>query len=125
MLALCDDTKLKISSHLNDHEKISLTGTCTIMNKLKYKLIYCSEVNVRKISKLPYFDNFENIIMSLDCKIPKKAKYVHHTAYARSIPTGVTHLTFSDNFDRSIKAYIYIYFYVSVKRNVGIHVNVI
>jgi hypothetical protein len=94
MLSLFEEILIQICDELSDNEKISLTSTSSIMDKVKYKIIYRSKIDIAKIYLLPYFDNFENIEIHDDPpKFPKYIKYIHYTTFTRYIPQGTTHLT--------------------------------
>jgi hypothetical protein len=93
---LFEDVVIKICDGLSDSEKISLTSISSNMNKLKYKLIYCTKIDIAKIYLLPYFDNFENIeIHGNPPKFPRYVKYVHYTTFTLYIVPHTTHLTIS------------------------------
>jgi hypothetical protein len=125
MISLFEELLIKICEELFDNEKISLTSTSSNTNKLKYKLIYRTRVDITKIRSLSYFDNFENIkIYGFLSVFPKNIKYIHYTTYTKyvepknvthltyapdirltrySIPLSVTHLKFGDHFNQPIK----------------------
>jgi hypothetical protein len=97
MLLLPEENIIDICDKLTDNEKILFTSISLNMDKLKHKLIYRDIWILEKINRLPYFDNFENIVIQRqDTKFPKYAKYVHHTAFISNVPSNVTHLILSD-----------------------------
>jgi len=101
---LYDDIIIKISEKLKDKEKIYLSMVSIKFNKIKYKMRYTELVTIAKIESLPYFDNFENVeISNIILKCPKNAKYIHLLSNQINILPCVTHLTFDDNFNQSIK----------------------
>jgi hypothetical protein len=104
MLTLPEDLILKFAEPLSDKDKMAISMSSKILDQLKYKFTYHNEMLIDRISKLPYFDNFEHIMIIYSKNIyPKKVKYVHFVTQTTSIPPQVTHLTFSSEFNRSIK----------------------
>jgi len=104
MLFACEDTTLKISEFLTDHEKIQLIATSKIFDNLKHKFAYREMIKISKICRLSYFDNFEHVRVSKEpSKYPKKLKHIYFKFKARApigyknvyeiIPQSVTHLT--------------------------------
>jgi len=93
MLTLYQEMICIISEFLVDKEKIRLTMISRLFDKLKYVFIYREKVNINKIIKLSYFDNFENIEMNVMGANPKNAKYIHYVARRGDIPKFITHLT--------------------------------
>jgi len=78
--------------------------TSRTMNEFKYRFIYTKKIQVDRILHLPYFENFGCVEMTNTMsKYPKNAKRVHFFAYSNIIPSGVTHLVFSFDFDQPIK----------------------
>jgi len=107
MQTMYDDIILKISQLLSNHQKIYLTMTSTFMNKFKYKFIYREKIDVDKIIKLSYFNNFECVSISdISDEIPKYAKYVYLITYIMDLTHNplplATHLTFGRFFNQSI-----------------------
>jgi hypothetical protein len=99
----------QICKHFDDREKISLTAITTIANEFKYKLMYVDQIDEKKIRKLPFYDNFESILISyVHEQFPKNVKRIHARCYADcaiysssidfAIPTTVTHLILTPNF---------------------------
>uniref|UniRef100_A0A6C0C859 Uncharacterized protein n=1 Tax=viral metagenome TaxID=1070528 RepID=A0A6C0C859_9ZZZZ len=71
------DVFSKVCEHLNNKEKIYLTMTCVAMDKFKYKLIYTDVVSYRCVHHLPYYDNFEAIIVDyFEIAFPKNVKKI-------------------------------------------------
>jgi hypothetical protein len=109
MLLKWEDLALQISETLTNREKILLSMTSKYFNQLKYQFIYREKINMGKILKLSYFDNFEMVeINDTMCmvgyadRIPKNAKFIYHKTGETQIPKYVTHLTFKDEFNQSI-----------------------
>jgi len=110
MLSVCEDIILKISKLLTDKEKISFSATIISINRLKHKFIFQEKTNMGQIKYLPYFDNFEFVEISdimytanFITHFPKNMKYVHFRTCNTCIPPFVTHLTFGDHFNQTIK----------------------
>jgi len=108
METLLIDLILNISDFLKDNEKIELAITSKTMDKLKHKFIYRSTKDITLIEKLPYFDNFERVMVSNAKHIlPKYVKRIYFFAHdTDNIPPFITHLIFDDVFDQSIKGKI-------------------
>jgi len=101
-----EDLFLKIGEYLTNKEKIALSMTSHVMDKLKYKFIYNEKVHVKKILDLSFINNFKFIdITGVTCMYPK-AKYIYLQTYDAAIPPYVTHLTFDDAFNKSIDGYL-------------------
>jgi len=105
MLSLCEDVILKISELLTDRQKIKLTMICKIMSKFKYKMMYREKIQLHLITGLPYFDNFQRIII-LNTKhttYPKNIKNIYlEPCMDFPINIPVTHLRLGNCFDLSI-----------------------
>jgi len=91
MLSLPDEIFLTISREMNDSSKIRLSMACRRLNKMKYEMVYSRMMKIKKTSRLSYFDNFSNIII---------------VDRITMLPKHITHLTFGDKFNRSIKGCI-------------------
>uniref|UniRef100_A0A6C0C8N3 Uncharacterized protein n=1 Tax=viral metagenome TaxID=1070528 RepID=A0A6C0C8N3_9ZZZZ len=104
MMLIYDDIFKKISEYQTDNEKIQLSMASHRTDKLKHIFIYRNKIKINLIYRLPYFDNFENVEIFDDNyrTLPTMSKYVHYFATSRFIPSNVTHLTFSDNFDEPV-----------------------
>jgi len=105
MLMLCSDIIIiKIGELLTDRQKIRLTMTSKSMNLLKHIFVYQKKIDITKIRNLSYFNNFECVEISNARykRMPQKIKCVYFKASKRNIPLFVTHLTFDDEFDKSI-----------------------
>uniref|UniRef100_A0A6C0C8Z9 F-box domain-containing protein n=1 Tax=viral metagenome TaxID=1070528 RepID=A0A6C0C8Z9_9ZZZZ len=87
----CDDIILSISIHLTDYDKINLTTTSKRIYNTRNNMLFYQRININRISSLPYFNNFTNVII-FDGTDP--------------IPLRATHLSFDDRFDKSIKGII-------------------
>src|SRR5688500_2422228 len=104
MLTLNTDVIANVGTYLTDKEKLRLTVVCILMNRLKYIFTYDTKIYSAIIMKLPYFDNFENAIVTNKTDMyPKKAKKLYLNADVPNIPQCVTHLEFGNNFKKSIK----------------------
>uniref|UniRef100_A0A6C0C7T0 Uncharacterized protein n=1 Tax=viral metagenome TaxID=1070528 RepID=A0A6C0C7T0_9ZZZZ len=106
----------KICKYLNNKEKIYLTMMCNVTDKFKHKLIYPDNTEYKRISHLPYYDNFETITDDNPCiTFPKNAKkLIFYSKYSHfyprtfmdlgmkketsmiKIPISVTHITLCD-----------------------------
>lgn len=107
MRSICKDATLKICSFLSDQEKVYFAMIATSFSMLLSEMIYSKKVRFDAIEKLPYFDNFECVqLLHFTNKCPKFAKYVYYEASTRDIPQNVTHLTFTQGFNKSIKGII-------------------
>jgi len=91
------------------HERdiISILKTCKKFYGYRFLMKYRFQVHYRFISKLPYFNNFTNVIYDEIAVFPANLKSLTF-AYGfdqdkGSIPSSVTHLTFGDFFNRDIK----------------------
>lgn len=98
----------EICEYLTDYEKITLSMTSKSIDKMKHKLTYHEEINVRKIKTLPYFNNFQYVkISNITDAYPRHAIYIHFTATTMNISLlqdiPITHLSFAAGFDESIK----------------------
>uniref|UniRef100_A0A6C0CAG4 F-box domain-containing protein n=1 Tax=viral metagenome TaxID=1070528 RepID=A0A6C0CAG4_9ZZZZ len=110
MLALSTDIILEISNYLSDKEKIRLTTTCKLFNKLRHQMTYHRKIKLSKIRHLPYFNNFESVILSDETsKFPKAVKRIEISGISiqlrslfERIPSSVTHLAFNKNFRAQI-----------------------
>lgn len=92
-----------IGNYLEDIDKANLTAVSVATNSLKYVFVFRTLVPTERILHLSYYDSFENVELSeKDTKIPRRAKSVHYSAKDLPIPSHITHLTFSDQFDESI-----------------------
>jgi len=97
-MLLYEDIVLKICNILSDRDKIHLTALSKQFDKLKIKIRYRTKINTQIVKDLPYFDNFENVVIehNLD-KYPKYAKTIEFiTNDTKSIPNFVTHPTLTD-----------------------------
>src|SRR5688572_4841545 len=104
MESLIDDVFIKIGEYVSDKEKITLTMVSRKMNRLNMVFTYHEKIDTNRISKLPYFNNFECVkINDKTAYFPAKAKYVYLTTERSNVPDFVTHLTFGDKFNKSIK----------------------
>uniref|UniRef100_A0A6C0C821 F-box domain-containing protein n=1 Tax=viral metagenome TaxID=1070528 RepID=A0A6C0C821_9ZZZZ len=104
MLSVPDDIILKIGDLLLDKDKIAITMMAKRFDRLKYKFIYRQKMIYDRILPLSYFDNFECIELPRYQRIyPKSVKYVHFVARTTEMPPKVTHLTFGDDFNRSVE----------------------
>lgn len=135
MLTISTDViSIIIGKYLTDYEKIQLTMTSRLMNKLKHKFMYYEFVTIAKIKDLSYFNNFKCVeLQNARNKCPKHAETVYfaekylnyekdktipncvthltlessYEEFDRSIvPSSVTHLTFGEWFDHDIKNFI-------------------
>uniref|UniRef100_A0A6C0C9F9 F-box domain-containing protein n=1 Tax=viral metagenome TaxID=1070528 RepID=A0A6C0C9F9_9ZZZZ len=103
MLSLHIDLILLISQQLSDAEKIYLTMICKQIDPIKHKMMYKTNVDMKRIISLSYFDNFENIEMYAKFDIvPKCAKRIHLYTDSTDVPDFVTHVTFDDRFNSPI-----------------------
>src|SRR5688572_1533667 len=104
MWIICKDLILKIGEYMTDQEKIRLSSTSRTMSQLKHIFNYDEVIDVAKIYQLPYFDNFKRVwISNKKSMYPKNAISVYFLAYTTKIPSGVTHLSFVDDFNEPIK----------------------
>jgi len=108
MIPLCIDAILKITDFLSDRDKMQLTMISMSMDVLKYRLMYREKIHIGKIVELPYFDNFECVELSKIVNMyPKYVKYVYFKATSGNLSllhsAPITHLSFSENFNKSIK----------------------
>jgi len=100
------DIFFKISEFLLDKDKIMLTMASQWFDKLKHKFIYQQKIHINRIIGLSYFDNFESVEIELKSIIPRRVKNVHFLAQTDDIPTFVTHLIFSNDFNQPIERII-------------------
>jgi len=109
MLTLCDDILLQIGDQLTDREKIRLSIISKNHQSLQHKFIYREKIKVRTIMYLSYFNNFERVeLLDTYLLCPKFARYKYFFACTTNIPVqlidmNITHLTFADEFNRTIK----------------------
>jgi len=95
-----EDVVLKISEFLTSGEKIRWSATSITMNKLKYKFTYDEFTRSHEIIHLPFYDNFESIILSNIGHVPpKNVKQISFCANTNEVPLFVTHLFFSYPFE--------------------------
>lgn len=128
MLSLFEEILIQICDYLSDRDKVAFTSISSDIIELKCKLVYRDKIDINRISNLPYFDNFESILIhcertrrpklakqiyfiQLHCTAKQVPKYVTHLVFsywfnqsiAGMIPASVTHLTFGTMFDHSIE----------------------
>jgi len=107
MLTKYLDITLIISEFLTNKEKITLSATSKLMDSLKYRFRYCEKIFIAQIKHLPFFDNFESVVMfNILEKTPKNMKYLYFTPHDANIPPNVTHLYFYYYLDRSTRIHI-------------------
>uniref|UniRef100_A0A6C0CD03 F-box and FNIP repeat-containing protein n=1 Tax=viral metagenome TaxID=1070528 RepID=A0A6C0CD03_9ZZZZ len=109
MHLILKDIGLQVSESLTNQEKIRFSMTSTYFNKLKYQFIYQNKINMARIRKLSYFNNFEfveinDIMQEVGYAniLPKNVKFICFSTGKTKIPQYVTHLTFIDKFNQSI-----------------------
>jgi len=72
-------------------------------DQLKYKIVYTGLISLSKIKQLPYFDNFESVMLdTIITNYPRHAKFIYFLANGTNIPFKVTHLTFGFDFNQPI-----------------------
>uniref|UniRef100_A0A6C0CAJ3 F-box domain-containing protein n=1 Tax=viral metagenome TaxID=1070528 RepID=A0A6C0CAJ3_9ZZZZ len=87
------DCYQEIGLYLQDKKKLMFASTCKSLYKLKNVFVYKTLVEFSRVSKLSYFDQFENISAIKDVAFPKKAKRIYFTNIVRPyVPNLVTHL---------------------------------
>jgi hypothetical protein len=94
---------------MRDKDKIRASMTSIKLNALRNTFTYSDPINIRKISHLPYYDNFENIILrgmydidySQHAQLPANVKhiYAYHRTNDTYIPQFITHLTYGYLYD--------------------------
>jgi hypothetical protein len=99
-----DDLLIKITGELSDKQKIHTSMLSKRFDSLKHKYIYTEFITFSKIKVLPYFDNFENILLDITSVVvyPICAKFIHFLASEPNVSCGITHLTFDDSFNQPI-----------------------
>src|SRR5688572_6521622 len=86
MMTLCLDTIIRISEDLSDKDKIFLTMTSKAVDGLKFVFIYKQKIGIWIIKNLPYFDNFEKVIISYNDIVPKNAKSIYYKTGSTKVP---------------------------------------
>ena len=105
------DIVVIICGWLSDKDKISYLSIDNTFHMLKHIIHYEDMIIVTKIKKLPYYDQFTNIISDDVITFPK---HITHLTFSHNfdqdikgvIPSSVTHLTFGYSFDQDIKGVI-------------------
>lgn len=69
--------------YLNNEDKVNSLSTTKKLNEFKNKVYFDEEINIEKIKKLTYFNQFRNI----------------HTDYLDNFPLNMTHLTLGSRFN--------------------------
>lgn len=129
MKLIYDDIITYICQYLDDKNKIQFLSTTININKLKHKIFFNELVIIDRISQLPYFDRFTEIIIIFDIgKIPKYIKKLYFGNFIdrhitnkipliwrnvksnsdfndliqRDLPTTLTHMEFGTYFNDKI-----------------------
>lgn len=84
---LYTDILLYLLQYLNDQDKIKITSLSKRLNQLKKSVKFTDCHSYFKIHKLSYYENF---------------KKISYATYNTNIPPGITHLTFSTDFNNDI-----------------------
>lgn len=104
MERLCSDTVRYIGRYLLDRDKVSVIEVSKTYNNLKHMFVYRKHIKVDKIRHISYFDNFLSVILSHKTEMcPKNAKHIYWATEMRYVPPNVTHLTFCNGFNQSVK----------------------
>lgn len=86
----------------SNEDKYHLLITCKEISKCRF--FFYDQINVRKIKKSLWFDNFTNIFYNYIITTPKFVTHLTLTINCEIIiPTTVTHLALVDKFDQPIK----------------------
>ena len=90
---------------------IPFLSTCKKLYEYRYLIKFGRMVVMNSINKLPYFDNFINVLCNDIQAFPVHLKYLTFGAYFNqdikgAIPNSVTHLTFGFRFNQDIKGAI-------------------
>ena len=86
------DIAIYICQFLDDWSKLQLLSINRKLHMIKNKVYYNQMTNMSKIYYLWYRDQMTNIFT--------------HDIYYYTLPKNVTHITFTTNFDKDIKAFI-------------------
>uniref|UniRef100_A0A6C0CCH2 F-box domain-containing protein n=1 Tax=viral metagenome TaxID=1070528 RepID=A0A6C0CCH2_9ZZZZ len=99
-----------IKIYLSDKDMIRLLSTYQIMNTLKIRFAYNDQIHLQKIpmqmdGKIQdvYFVNDIKMDDLITLPYYKNIKNIHYHSKSTSIPCMVTHLSFSDEFNKSLK----------------------
>ena len=85
------DITAHICYYLSDKEILSLSATTHNFKSIKFRVTFYTQMRIKDIINLPYFDRFCNIIVE---------------NLTKPVPKYISHLTFGTCFDQTIKDYI-------------------
>ncbi|AQN68772.1 FNIp repeat-containing protein [Saudi moumouvirus] len=102
------DVLLKIFDYLSDKDKICLCSANTDLRQFIYNIKFCGIYNYNKIKDLSYYSRFKYIKYKANNKhIPNSITLsAQRQVREKVLPSRLTHLTFVDDFNQSIKGCI-------------------
>lgn len=109
MISLHLDITTHICDFLNDQDILSLSRTSKYFGRIKNFVIFHTQMYVKNILNLPYFNRFCDVIVNdLSKPIPQSVAhltfdYGFNQPTKNFIPKSVTHLTFGRAFNKLIK----------------------
>uniref|UniRef100_A0A6C0CA37 Uncharacterized protein n=1 Tax=viral metagenome TaxID=1070528 RepID=A0A6C0CA37_9ZZZZ len=119
----------QVCNYLNNKEKIYFAAVSVALNEYKYRLIYTDQIGAAKVYDLPFYDNFESVLINRGViKFPKNIKTLRINCYANCeiftqrnliIPSTVTHLTLYQDGELPAPNYRYNWYFVqSLKKEI-------